>query len=161
GYRDCAGRLRANGDAVQQPGGQHPGDLAGAVSGRAAAAVRRTVHHVVAVRHGELGGRVLARGPKPRKLVLLRGRLVRLRRLLADGRRRRLLGDLLLLRRRLCLRLGLCLSRDLWVGLLLLGADESVLAGPAVFGHSARSGSSKRRSWWGSLCASLSRLARR
>ena len=45
--------------------------------------------------------------------------------------------------------------------LILIGCGDALLAGPVLLRHASRSDSSKRRSWWCSLCASLSRLATR
>src|SRR5438094_2950063 len=116
-----------------------------------------------------------------RELVLLGGRLVGHRRI-AVAPLFDLFGPELLLRRRglgfgfgqlffaggdvgFLLRYFGAQFRLLRLGLRLLvvrfRAGEPVLAGPAFVCHSCRSGSSKRRSWWCSLWASLFRLAAR
>src|SRR2546428_357988 len=51
--------------------------------------------------------------------------------------------------------------RLLCPGIILIGCGDALLAGPVLLRHASRSDSSKRRSWWCSLCASLSRLATR
>src|SRR5204862_6532328 len=163
GFADDARPFELLEGALQQPVRDFAVESADDHADRATGAVRGARDHAVAVRDRELSGRV-ARRPQARELVFLGGRLVRRRRVLADDGLGAIRCDLLVLRRRFSLNglgFGPGPGRGLRFELFLPGRAEPVLAGPAVLVHSARSGSSKRRSWWCSLCASLSRLASR
>ena len=141
---------------------------------RAPGAVGRAVDDRITVGNVEIAGCVLG-APQARELVFLGRRIVDLLVVACDllvvacdllvvscdllflGRDLALgLGELLLARRQIDVVL-----RNLRPELLLVHREQPVLAGPALVVHSEPSGSEKRRSWWWTRCASLSRFVAR